>query len=87
MTYADTNYDSIAYQLHKAAKLVITIGCLTQWVTMMIDDGCNNDNDGDNDDNGVNYDRSIAHRCYSIWSMIDILVLSYKYTVTYTLFI
>ena len=54
---------------------------------MMIDDGCNNDNDGDNDDNGVNYDRSIAHRCYSIWSMIDILVISYKYTVTYTLFI
>lgn len=56
---------------------------------MMIDDdsiGCNNDNDGDNDDDD-NYDRSIIHHCYSIWSMIDIIALSYKHTVTYTLLI
>jgi len=57
---------------------------------MMFDDGCNNDydNDGDNDDdNDDNYDIIIAHHCYSIWSMIDIIALSYKHTVTYTLFI
>jgi hypothetical protein len=60
---------------------------------MMIDDdsiGSNNDNDGDNDDdddNDDNYDRSIIHHCYSIWSMIDIIALSYKNTATYTVHI